>query len=104
MQLCIGYSQYMNISARTTEGATISNHHHVNTTHVYAASPAWGYATRHDFFYFRIMQFHVFRLYYTDLYLTSPAGVAVPPAVERKELQQFPVVREVCFVMQQFTF
>ena len=31
------------------------------------------------------------------MYLTSPAGVAVPSAVERKELQQFPVVREVCF-------
>ena len=29
------------------------------------------------------------------MYLTSPAGVAVPSAVERKELQQFPVVREV---------
>ena len=38
------------------------------------------------------------------MYLTSPAGVAVPSAVERKELQQFPVVREVCFVMQQFIF
>ena len=34
------------------------------------------------------------------MYLTSPAGVALPSAVERKELQQFPVVREVCFVMQ----
>ena len=30
------------------------------------------------------------------MYLTSPAGVAVPSAVERKELQQFPVVKEVC--------
>ena len=62
MQLCFGYSQYMNISARTTEGTIISKHHHVNTTHVYAGSPAWGYATGHDFFYFRIMQFQVFRL------------------------------------------
>ena len=30
------------------------------------------------------------------MYLTSPAGVAVPSAVERKELQQFPVMKEVC--------
>ena len=105
MQLCFGYSQYMNISARTTEGATISKHHHVNTTHVYAASPAWDTQLGMIFLiYFRIMQFHVFRLYYTDVYLTSPAGVAVPSGVERKELQQFPVVREVCCVMQQFTF
>ena len=53
MQLCFGYSQYIMLGARTTEGATISKHHHVNTTHVYAASPAWGYATGHDFFLFQ---------------------------------------------------